>query len=309
MLRAMSTQADAIADVLARRFKLDSSPTLAARTLASKPVAFTRLHSAVAMRGRSLSVPEEDAFALQVPLSHNFFTEIWTSGGFRRELHATPGDVYLFDLSCNPRVGLGTPFDTLRCYVSQSTLDELAADRGLRRVGGLTTRSFGARDPLLYSLAKTIVAALEAADTASTLFVDHLALAFCSHVTHQYGGIPVAGRPKRGALATWQLRRAQDFIDTNLAGDPSITQLARECGLSTSHFARAFRQTLGMPPHQWLTNKRIGRAKELLQGTELDLAAVAAACGFGDQSHLTRVFTRKVGLSPGRWRRHARRPS
>ena len=109
MLLIMSTQADAIADVLARRFKLDSSPTLAARTLASEPVAFTRLHSAVAMRGRSLSVPEEDAFALQVPLSHSFFTEIWTSGGFRRELHATPGDVYLFDLSCNPRVGLATP--------------------------------------------------------------------------------------------------------------------------------------------------------------------------------------------------------
>jgi AraC family transcriptional regulator len=304
----MSANADNIAGVLAQRFKLTSSPTLAARTLASEPIAFTRLRSAVAMRGRSLSVPEEDAFALQVPLSRAFFAEVWTTGGFRRVSPATPGDMYLFDLSSNPRVALGTPFDTLRCYVSQATLDELAASRGLRRVGGLTTPTFGVRDPVLYNLAQTIVAALEVPNPPPALFVDHIALVFCSHVTHQYGGIPAAERPRRGALAAWQLRRAHDFIDSHLSSDPSITQLARQCGLSASHFARAFRQTVGMPPHQWLTERRLQRARELLQGTELDLGAVAAACGFGDQSHLTRVFTRKVGLSPGRWRRHARRP-
>jgi AraC family transcriptional regulator len=303
MLGLMSAAADTIAGVLAQRFKLDSSPTLAARTLASEPVAFTRLRSAVAMNGRSLSVPEEDAFALQVPLSREFFAEIWTNSGYRRVAPVTPGDIYLFDLSCNPRVALGTPFDTLRCYVSQATLDGLAADRGLRRVGGLRTPTFGFRDPVLYNLAQTIVAAMEAPRPPTALFVDHIALAFCSHVTHQYGGIPAAARPKHGTLAAWQLRRAHDFLDAHLAGDPTIAQLARECGLSLSHFARAFRQTVGMPPHQWLTQKRLQHAKTLLQETQLDLAAVAAACGFGDQSHLTRVFTRRVGISPGRWRR------
>jgi len=305
MLDRMSAEANTIASVLAHRFKLDSSPTLAARTLASEPIAFTRLRSAVAMQGRSLSVPEEDAFAIQVPLGKEFFAAIWTTGGFRRVAPATPGDVYLFDLSRNPRVALGNPFDTLRCYVSQATLNELAADRGLPRVGGLTTPSFGARDPVLYNLAQTVVATLEAPHAPTTLFVDHIALAFCSHVTHRYGGFPVEERPKRAALTAWQLRRIRDFIDSHLASDPTIAQLAGQCGLSVSHFARSFRQTLGMPPHQWLTEKRLQRARELLQETELDLAAVAAACGFGDQSHLTRVFSRKVGLSPGKWRRQA----
>ena len=144
---------------------------------------------------------------------------------------------------------------------------------------------------------------LQEPSTGNALFLDSVALAFHSHILHRYGGVLGSGGPARGGLAPWQLRRARAFIEAHLDGDPSIPDLAVECRLSVSHFARAFRQATGMPPHRWLMNRRIERAKELLLKGELELAQVALACGFVDQSHFTRFFVRSEGRSPGRWRR------
>jgi AraC-like DNA-binding protein len=107
----------------------------------------------------------------------------------------------------------------------------------------------------------------------------------------------------RGGLASWQLRRPREFINANLAGDPSISQVANECGLSSSYFARAFKEATGISPHRWLTKQRVERAKELLKDPRCELADIAQLCGFVDQSHFTRVFSRSEGYSPGRWRR------
>jgi transcriptional regulator GlxA family with amidase domain len=85
----------------------------------------------------------------------------------------------------------------------------------------------------------------------------------------------------------------------HLSADISITDLAAEVGLSASHFSRGFKQTVGMAPHQWLVKKRVDRAKGLLEENKLGLAEIALSCGFVDQSHLSRVFTRSVNYSPG----------
>ena len=68
-------------------------------------------------------------------------------------------------------------------------------------------------------------------------------------------------------------------------------------------FSRAFRRTAGAAPHHWLMTRRVEAAKEKLRDSRLSLLDVALACGFSDQSHLTRVFAGMVGLSPGAWRR------
>jgi len=109
----------------------------------------------------------------------------------------------------------------------------------------------------------------------------------------------------RGGLAPWQARRAKELLNANLDGKLPLSQLAEKCGLSTRHFARAFRQSTGVPPHRWLLSRRVDRAKDLLRDPALSLAEVALACGFADQSHFTRMFTTLVGLSPGLWRRMA----
>ena len=107
----------------------------------------------------------------------------------------------------------------------------------------------------------------------------------------------------RGGLAPWQLKRAEALMSKNLGVQVPLDQVAEECGLSVRHLARAFRQSTGVPPHRWLLNQRVQRAKELLPNAKLSLSDVALACGFGDQSHFTRTFTAAVRLSPGVWRR------
>lgn len=106
-----------------------------------------------------------------------------------------------------------------------------------------------------------------------------------------------------GGLAKWQERRAKEFIAARLDSKLSISEIAEACGLSVSHFTRAFHQTTGLSPHRWLTERRIERAQALIRDVELPLSEIAVTCGFADQSHFTRVFTGVVGKSPGAWRR------
>jgi AraC family transcriptional regulator len=254
------------------------------------------------MRGRSLAVPPEEAFAFHVPLSLPFFSDLWTAGRRREVPELRLGDVQLVDLSDNPVVSLDIPFDSLRFYITQVALDEMANEAGIRRVKGLYAPNFGDRDLVMFGLAQALAGAMEHPGDGTAMFTDCIALAFFSHIVRAYGGAPVEPRA-RGGLASWQLRRAREFINANLAGDPSISQVANECGLSSSYFARAFRQATGISPHRWLTQRRVERAKKLLQDPGLELADIAQACGFVDQSHFTRVFSRSEGYSPGRWRR------
>ena len=294
---------NAVEDVLAKRFRIDRPPTLMARRSSRARIGFSRIRSGHPMRGRSLTVPQEEAFSFHVPLSVPFFATLWTKGRRREVPELRLGDAQLVDLGDNPVVSLDIPFDTLRFYISQITLDEMANEAGIRRVKGLYAPNFGGRDLVLFGLAQALAGAMEEPGEGTAMFADCIALAFFTHIVRAYGGGPAGERNARGGLASWQLQRARDFINANLAGDPSISEVASECGLSTSYFVRAFKQATGVPPYRWLTKQRVARAKELLQDPGRKLAEIAQLCGFVDQSHFTRVFSRSEGHSPGRWRR------
>jgi transcriptional regulator GlxA family with amidase domain len=137
----------------------------------------------------------------------------------------------------------------------------------------------------------------------SQLFADHIGLALGSHIAQVYGGMRSVAAPWRGGLAAWQERRAKELMSTNLREDLSAADIAKECSLSAGHFARAFRHSTGLSPHQWLLRHRINEAHVLLHDPGLSLAGIARACGFADQSHFTKAYTRLRGISPGAWRR------
>jgi AraC family transcriptional regulator len=294
--------ADAIEDDLAKRFRIDRPPTLLARKSSRARIGFSRMRSNRPMRGRSLAVPPEEAFAFHVPLSVPFFSNLWTAGRRREVPELRLGDAQLVDLSDHPVVSLDIPFDSLRFYIPQIALDEMANEAGIRRVKGLYAPNFGGRDLVMFGLAQALAGAMEGPGDGTAMFSDCIALAFFAHIVRAYGGA-LAEERARGGLAPWQLRRAREFINANLAADPSITELANECRLSSSYFVRAFKQATGISPHRWLMKRRVEHAKELLQDPDRELADIAQLCGFVDQSHFTRVFSRSAGYSPGRWRR------
>jgi AraC family transcriptional regulator len=159
----------------------------------------------------------------------------------------------------------------------------------------------------MLNLARALNPVLARPERATALFIDHVFLAMVTHLAVTYGGIrsrdmeAYAGKGRM--LTPLQEHRVTSRLLDDLAGDSSLAELAALCGLSRSYFARAFKQTTGTSPHHWLLMHRARRAKDLLRATRLPIAEIAVACGFADQSHLTRVFSKAFGISPGAWRR------
>jgi AraC family transcriptional regulator len=131
-------------------------------------------------------------------------------------------------------------------------------------------------------------------------FVVNMAMQSCLEMDSHAG--QALTPPMPGGLASWQLRRAQALMTEALGDQLSVTDVARECGLSYSHFRKAFRRSVGVSPHRWLCSHRVERAKWLLINTDQTLLEVASACGFCEQCHFTRTFSRMVGMAPGVWR-------
>ena len=289
---------------VAKQFRLTKAPTLFAKSDVGKPIAFTRLRAEGSFRGPTIPIPPEEAFTFQVAMGPMARGDIWIDGRYSRLEAARPGDTFVYDLSSHPVANLMPPFDFVRFYLPVQTMDQLAYDCGLRPVRKLrTSSSTPAQDRIMQGLSHAVASALQEPKFCSALFLDAIALAFHAHAITVYGGAVGKGGTTLSGLAPWQFRRIEDFVEAHLDCDPSIIELALECGLSSGHFARAFSRTTGMPPHRWLMKRRVERAKHLLTTGELELAQIAVTCGFVDQSHLNRVFTRFEGCTPGRWRR------
>ena len=106
----------------------------------------------------------------------------------------------------------------------------------------------------------------------------------------------------RGGLPPRVLRRVRDHIETNIDQRISVEALARLANLSVCYFVRAFKQSVGVTPHDYLIRKRVERTMELLSDTDLSLSEIALAAGFADQSHCARRFRQHVGMSPRDYR-------
>jgi AraC family transcriptional regulator len=107
----------------------------------------------------------------------------------------------------------------------------------------------------------------------------------------------------RGGLAPWQLRRVTAHIDASLEATIRLSDVAALTGLSTSHFARAFKVSVGVTAHAYIIQRRIRRAQEMMLTSGDSLCQIALACGLCDQAHFSRLFRRLVGISPSAWRR------
>jgi AraC-like DNA-binding protein len=110
--------------------------------------------------------------------------------------------------------------------------------------------------------------------------------------------LPVDPPPNRGGLAPARAHRVCEYIDSHLQENIALEVLAGIAQLSVHHFARAFRQTLGIPPHNYIVQRRVEHAQQLLRNTDLPLSEIAIVAGFTDQSHLARHFRTMTGVSP-----------
>jgi AraC family transcriptional regulator len=109
----------------------------------------------------------------------------------------------------------------------------------------------------------------------------------------------------RQRLAPALLHRIERYIDENLERPIGLPELATVAGLSRWHFLRLFRKTVGVSPHDYVTQRRLERAKHLLRTTDRSVMDIAAEVGM-THSHFSRVFSRKLGVTPTAFRRRSR---
>lgn len=151
-------------------------------------------------------------------------------------------------------------------------------------------------DTLSYDYARALSS--ELATPGEPLYAETLSIAFVLHLlaTHARS----RGKPfiPRGKLSSAQLRNVAEIAQIQLGTDLSLTQLAAAANVSPFHFARLFKNTTGLAPHQFVLHLRLERAKRLIAARQLPLTEIALAVGFFDQAHFTNVFRRTFGLTP-----------
>ena len=284
----------------------DAPPSLTTRSLRGVELAVTETRDDNPVPGLSGSLMLEDAFLVSLKLHDYPDCELWERGKCVMKADVRAGTTYLYDLKRDPRYVIDKPFHSLAFYVPRFALDSIADQSRAPRVDQLDCRfGVGHDDAVVRHIGASLREGLRRPDETNQLFIDHMMLALTAHVAQAYGGMRRIAETSRGGLAPWQVKRACEKLESDLGGKFTLEQIAAEFGLSVSHFARAFRASTGLPPHQWLLHQRVKAAKQLMTVRELPLAEIAISAGFANQSHFTRVFSSLVGASPGAWRREA----
>ena len=286
---------------------LEQPRTLSTRFLQLAEIVGTRLRWDAADAGAPVRMERRDGYLICLQRTDLPSIPYWVNDVPTPMMPLDRGTFLLLDLNDEHASVTRGNVDCISMYASREALQLFHDEHELRSVGSLRTASGMAfSDGVIRNLGESLVPVFERPDAASQLFADHVAMALLAHLTAFYAEQPSFVRPPRGGLARWQERRAKDMLMANLDGQVGLEELARACGLSRAHFARAFKAAVGMPPLQWLLVQRVERAKDLLLNSTLTVDEITHRCGFADQSHLTRAFQRIVKATPGAWRRNRR---
>jgi AraC family transcriptional regulator len=210
----------------------------------------------------------------------------------------------LIDLALDLEARPTADTDRAECHLPLAAFDQVNDSFDAHRLfDPQLGHASGEHDHMLSALKSCLSDLVARADHLSNPLLDHLVAAVHAHMAFNYTSAKVEPTTQGNGLVPWQLRRAKELIVARLGEEVDLDEVAAACRLSRSHFGRAFRRSTGRPPHRWIMERRVEMAKGLLAESRMPLAELAVACGFTDQSHLSRVFLQMEGETPGAWRR------
>jgi AraC-like DNA-binding protein len=292
----------AFGDRLGRSFNLGSPPTLVRQTPGGLPVAMTEIQYERRAPGFTLPMASEDAYLIGLQLRDVRHHEVWLAGRLVSDGAWSKGDTIFYDLAHHPVFFCEEPLHQLTFYAPKRAIAEVCDQFDPRESELSTIPGQAICDETIRYIGEALLPYLR--NNESARVVDHLLYALCGHVAERYGSKKVVrSRRSSGGLAPWQLRRARELLRDSMTSGVILQDVADACRLSQSAFVKGFKKSTGVPPYQWLLSQRIEWAIELMQSTSLSLVDVALTCGFSDQSHFTRMFAQKMGVSPGAYRR------
>lgn len=228
--------------------------------------------------------------------------------GVRQETRVLPGQIWISPVGLvEDDIRITRPLSRiLHLYLPTEPSPELSELFPGRSFRGDSLRYLaGVNDGLILQIGMALLGELTHESPGGKVLAESLAHSLTVRLLHAYTGGGAAGR--QSGLARWRLddarmRRALEFMSDRLHEDISLGDIAEAAHLSPYHFARMFKNTLGMPPHRYLAQLRLEAATRMLSQGELRLADIATACRFSTQANFTRSFKQATGVTPGQYR-------
>src|SRR5262245_10060753 len=202
------------------------------------------------------------------------------------------------------RAAIDRPHELTAIFLDPLVFRDLAyGEAGLRYPEILP--QFAIVDPLIRSLGLTLDGEMRSTNPKPAFYAEQIASKLASHIFLTYSG--PGYREWRSLGAHWTtLRRSVEYIHANIDKPLPLEHLAMTAGMSKFHFAKSFRHAMGIPPHQYLVQARMQKAKRLLSDETLSVPQIASRVGYSDTGQFSAQFLKLIGLSPAHYRRRGR---
>ncbi len=229
-------------------------------------------------------------------------------GAGRFDVRSEHGDLYFAPPNFANTVDVDASFKMRSLALPMAEWEEVLdnATDGSLTVEGLRLDKGSFRAPAIQSALRKLWALCDEEGAPSCMLARAAGCEILAELC-RLSGAPFASA--KGGLAPWAQRRSLEHIQARFSEDISLDELATEARLSPFHFARMFKQSLGVPPRVYLTRLRVEKACELLEQTELPITQIALEVGYSSNQVLARVFLKHMRMSPSDYRRAVRDPA
>ncbi len=259
-----------------------------------------RLHRARVRAGKMLE-HEPQHHEINVSLAGRLVTTKFTATG-RQVSHFTgANNVCVTPAGQAVSAYWKSPLDNMGILLEPEFVRETAAENNLGSRFEFV-EIYKSEDPLIAPLGLALLDEAASENPMGKLYADSLIQTLTLHVLRSYSTASAMIERVNGGLSGYKLRMVKEFIDANLDSDLGLAEIAAVAGLSQFHFARAFRRSAGVTPQQYLMERRIERAKQLLAKNDLPIVEISLLTGFKNQSHFTTLFRKFTNLTPKTWR-------
>lgn len=259
-----------------------------------------RLHRVRVLPGR---MPEHvpDRHEINVSLGGELVTQKISAAGRIVTTRGGEGNICVTPAGQSVSAYWQKPLDNLGIMLDPEFVRETAAENHLGS-GFEFVEIYKQEDPLIAQLGLALLDESSSGNPMGRLYADSLIQTLTLHVLRSYSTASAMIERANGGLSGYKLRTVKEFIDAHLEDDLGLADIAAVANLSQFHFARAFRRSVGATPQQYLMERRIERAKQLLAKDELPIVEISLRTGFKNQSHFTTLFRKFTNLTPKTWR-------
>jgi AraC family transcriptional regulator len=230
--------------------------------------------------------------------------------GTWRPVRPTTGTIWLRPAEARAdECRIASALDAMHLYVSGVVFARLMDDYNLPAVPERSIRySCGVQDEVINQIGLSVLSEMMSPTAAGRMLVETSSLLLAARLAHSHfeTGLIRPPIPSGHRLDDGRLRRVLAYIEEHLAEDIAVADLANVACLSIFHFTRAFAATMGVPPHRYVSRRRLESAKAMIAAGRASLGEIAFDCRFSSQSSFTRAFRRATGMTPAEYRQTLR---